>query len=542
MDAPALILARLLQSSGEFAEAGAVVHRTEGIPITLIGFLRNFSAPVHVGHAAPHSAPLQVVLRAAFCGPVGFEHFYVLGEGLDAKQVAHGSAGFAVTLQGIAVDTVFDPVPAGAAFEIGRQFPRVVAGNLSGNVDSVTQKLQHIRTGKTEHPVFEQQRRQACERARAKEDIGGPLALKAAPVILCRVVAEDLLVQRVQTLRQRLQPLGPVDLQLFLEKLLRARNVLDPGKAVLLADIAEPLSVHASRQPFPAIDADVHVKREPGLNPRMHPAKFRIDAVMINRQTGTGPDHHVRFVVLECGSHLHTAQSAHIPFGNASFGSEGARDLLFVVLAVDVLHQQILLLKRRQCRLLDLLTDLLHMIFVLLAEDVVLRQVPLHSQRMGEASQTTAKQHPVKAGHHTLDILLEFGDKLLHGVSPWFSVADLIHPTTYIIRGTPNTVCGLPLCGADLQVCAGSSRARASRNGIGNIRARRGRRGRRPQDWSPAPRWYSRAFPATSPATRAGDSSHLSREWRQARLRAFLAGQGAGWEWSARPPARIPTV
>src|ERR1035438_3919967 len=90
-------------------------HRTEGIPITLIGFLRNFSAPVHVGHAAPHSAPLQVVLRAAFCGPVGFEHFYVLGEGLDAKQVAHGSAGFAVTLQGIAVDTVFDPVPAGAA-------------------------------------------------------------------------------------------------------------------------------------------------------------------------------------------------------------------------------------------------------------------------------------------------------------------------------------------------------------------------------------------------------------------------------------------
>src|ERR1039458_1291790 len=86
-DAPALILARLLQSSGEFAEAGAVVHRTEGIPITLIGFLRNFSAPVHVGHAAPHSAPLQVVLRAAFCGPVGFEHFYVLGEGLFAKQV-----------------------------------------------------------------------------------------------------------------------------------------------------------------------------------------------------------------------------------------------------------------------------------------------------------------------------------------------------------------------------------------------------------------------------------------------------------------------
>src|ERR1022692_4810315 len=61
---------------------------------------------------------------------------------------------------------------------------------------------------------------------------------------------------------------------------------------------------------------------------------------------------------------------------------------------------------------------------------------------MGEASQTTAKQHPVKAGHHTLDILLEFGDKLLHGVSPWFSVADLIHPTTSSEeRQTPFAAC-----------------------------------------------------------------------------------------------------
>src|ERR1022692_3695787 len=144
---------------------------------------------------------------------------------------------------------------------------------------------------------------------------------------------------------------------------------------------------------------------------------------------------------------------------SAFFGGERARDALLVVTAVDVLHQQILLLKRSQRCLLDLLTDPLHMILVLLAEDAVLGQVPFHSQGMRKPPQRPAKQHPVKAGHHTLDILLEFGDKLLHGVSPWFSVVVLIHPTTYIIRGTPNTVCGLPLCGADLQVCAGSQAA-----------------------------------------------------------------------------------
>ena len=34
----------------------------------------------------------------------------------------------------------------------------------------------------------------------------------------------------------------------------------------------------------------------------------------------------------------------------------------------------------------------------------------------------------------------------------------------------------------------GSSRTRSSRNGISHIQKRTGRRGRRPQDWSPAPR------------------------------------------------------
>src|ERR1035441_7587545 len=109
-DTPSLILARLLQSSGEFAEPGAVVHRTEGVAVTLIGFLRNLGTAVQIGHATPHSPPLQVVLRAPFVGSVDFENLHVLSQGFDAEQVAHRGAGFAITLQGIAVNAVFDPV------------------------------------------------------------------------------------------------------------------------------------------------------------------------------------------------------------------------------------------------------------------------------------------------------------------------------------------------------------------------------------------------------------------------------------------------
>jgi hypothetical protein len=56
-DAAALELARLFQGNGELAKPRAIVHGTEGVPITLVGFLRNFSAPVQVGHATPHPQP-----------------------------------------------------------------------------------------------------------------------------------------------------------------------------------------------------------------------------------------------------------------------------------------------------------------------------------------------------------------------------------------------------------------------------------------------------------------------------------------------------
>src|ERR1039457_4965369 len=50
-----------------------------------------------------------------------------------------------------------------------------------------------------------------------------------------------------------------------------------------------------------------------------------------------------------------------------------------------------------------------------------------------------------------LDILLEFGDKLLHGVSPWFSVVDFDPSNNVHHRRNANTVCGFPLCGAGCQ-------------------------------------------------------------------------------------------
>ena len=40
--------------------------------------------------------------------------------------------------------------------------------------------------------------------------------------------------------------------------------------------------------PLPSIDTNVNAKRKPSLNPRMHPAEFRIDAVEVYGQQGRG--------------------------------------------------------------------------------------------------------------------------------------------------------------------------------------------------------------------------------------------------------------
>ena len=119
----------------------------------------------------------------------------------------------------------------------------------------------------------------------------------------------------------------------------------------------------------------------------MHPAEFRVHAVMVNRHAGARTDHHVGLLMLECRRHLHRGQRAHIPLGNASVGSQSACDLLLVVPAVDILDRQVLLLKRRQGRLFHFLAYGLHMVFVRFTENVVFREVPFHSLGVVEPPQ-----------------------------------------------------------------------------------------------------------------------------------------------------------
>src|SRR5450755_3257643 len=65
---------------------------------------------------------------------------------------------------------------------------------------------------------------------------------------------------------------------------------------------------------------------------------------------------------------------------------------------------------------------------------------------MGQPPQRTAKQNPIKPAESSLNLRLELGDKLFHGVSSWCMV-DFEHQPRYL-SGNAISVCGLPLCGA----------------------------------------------------------------------------------------------
>ena len=71
---------------------------------------------------------------------------------------------------------------------------------------------------------------------------------------------------------------------LSVEKPLRGVPVLDPRKAVARGEESQTLSPHPCAEPLASVHADLNGKREPGLNPRIHPPERGIDPVVVQEK------------------------------------------------------------------------------------------------------------------------------------------------------------------------------------------------------------------------------------------------------------------
>src|SRR6266571_4245135 len=90
--------------------------------------------------------------------------------------------------------------------------------------------------------------------------------------------------------------------------------------------------------------------------------------------------------------------------------------ILIDVTATQVLHGKFLF-QNRSCRKgFETLAHPLHMVLVILEQDVVHVEINLHTVGMVEVPQRTAEQDTVQARDNPLDRILKTSEKLLHGV------------------------------------------------------------------------------------------------------------------------------
>lgn len=100
-----------------------------------------------------------------------------------------------------------------------------------------------------------------------------------------RETPKNVTMEGIEGTREAVEMRQPGRAELLLHELLRPSKIIDAGKAVVAAFIAEARSVHLVGEPLAPIDADLDVEREPALDARMHEAEDGIDAVVIEMQT-----------------------------------------------------------------------------------------------------------------------------------------------------------------------------------------------------------------------------------------------------------------
>jgi hypothetical protein len=84
-------------------------------------------------------------------------------------------------------------------------------------------------------------------------------------------------------LRDGIQQLRPVGFQVFIHQLLRPGDILDPGKAVRVAVVADGGAIHLPGQPLAPVHVNVDWEGKPGLQTGTHEAHHGMHPVLIDK-------------------------------------------------------------------------------------------------------------------------------------------------------------------------------------------------------------------------------------------------------------------
>ena len=86
---------------------------------------------------------------------------------------------------------------------------------------------------------------------------------------------------------QLVQGHRPVDLQLGIEQGLSALEVVEGHEGVVLLEVADPRGIELPRQPVAAVEDDLDLERQPGLQPHVHRAEDGVIQIEISEVNST---------------------------------------------------------------------------------------------------------------------------------------------------------------------------------------------------------------------------------------------------------------
>src|SRR5262249_39649492 len=73
----------------------------------------------------------------------------------------------------------------------------------------------------------------------------------------------------------------PTYLQLLVQQGLGTPEVVDGHERIILLQVTDPLDVELPRQPVAAVETDLDLQREPGLQPHVHRAEYRMHEIEV---------------------------------------------------------------------------------------------------------------------------------------------------------------------------------------------------------------------------------------------------------------------
>src|SRR5437870_4703648 len=115
----------------------------------------------------------------------------------------------------------------------------------------------------------------------AVHDVRGPLALVSRPVIALGPASEDVVMERVEGLRNAAERARPSDGELSVHELLGELRVSELREAVVIPAKVRPSSLaQVPGQPLATVDADLDGEREPGLEAGADEAEERMQVVL----------------------------------------------------------------------------------------------------------------------------------------------------------------------------------------------------------------------------------------------------------------------